>query len=235
MKKEQLNKFTELCNKLDSDTIIYCYGDFILQDLIKALQTLKLSDNPIKSIVYDANEIKLSDVLSSTVLAGGLTQYDYIYIIDNAEFLNKKEIDFLLKFKPHLKNASKLIILCSLVLDTRFNMFKKIKLGEIYDSKLQIQLIFAHIVNNPNRKQVINVLKNNEFSLQYLLSLLSYNLTFLYNDSNLIYNQKIIEKAFSFLFKVSTEIFLNFLIYNLRVSNVRKTLRFLPKLEVDKK
>lgn len=234
MEKQILNKLTELCNLIDSEKIILCYGDFLLETLYYGLNHFKLSKYPIKLVYLDALKEKPSQILISACNTASLMKNELIYIIDNIEALNKKEIDFLIGFKAEIKNSSKSIILCSLVLNEKITGIKKIKLGEIYSDEISLSTAVLNLMCNPDRKKVLSIFESVEYSLQYLLSLLSYNIHFFYKESGIFMNLKVIEIAQTFLYKVSEPIFYQYLIYNWKVSNVRKSIRYPPKKEVKK-
>lgn len=229
MEKTTLNKLTELCNLLDSEKIIICYGDFLLNTITDNIIKYKISKNKIKFIHLDI-KIKLQNQLTNIFSTSSLIDNTIIYIVDNAEFLKKTDYDFLKRFKTKLLETTKSIILCSMNKINYFG-FKQLQIGEVYSNKISLQYLIIDLFTNINREYVLNTFLSQSISLSYLLKIITYNLNFFYNINDMNYNIDIINNLTRFLYKISTKIFLRYLIYSFKIGTIKKAIRYPPKDE----
>jgi hypothetical protein len=232
MDKQLRNTLTEMCNLLDTEKMIICYGDCTIEFIVSALNQFKLAANPIKCNVIDYNNEKPSDALSNLINTGGLIQNEIIYLIDNCESISKAEIAFLIKLKTQLQQSSKSVILLMLNLEklpTDFQSFRKFKVGTVNQDET-LQSIVLQFFNETNREKCIFALQNTEYPLQYIITLIAYNIPFFYTNDILIQNNlSVLNTAGRYLYKVDTEKVLRHLCQLFVPTNVKKVLRFPPR------
>jgi len=228
---ESLKIITDICNCIRNEKLIYVFGDFQLnllkENIVKTLKTKK----QIKFIYI--NNKKPSIQLQNSVFSKSLIQSDTIYLVDNIESVNKKEIDFFKNFKKKLIESSKSIILISNTYDKRFNFLRRFQLGKLLKSETITEII-SFLLHEINREKLILKLSQPKIPLQYIFIMLSYNLPFFYQDNELYHNSNLLLYLSSKLYKCKSKFIINFFAYKFIATKIKRSIKFPPRTKKKK-
>jgi hypothetical protein len=234
--KKILNAYTSLCNLIDKEKIVVCYGDFVLDVMKEAITKLKLSKKDISFVYYDCHDKNPVDVFASFSVSSFGSQ-SIIYLFDNAEDIKKKDADFIMKYKYSIANSSKMAILCCLEYDKLADPLKKLRkfqIGEIYTEQLTYQQLILEIFNNENRNEAIAKITETDLSINYLLQLMSYNLNFFYPDlKQFQYNNKVLQIVSANLYKTDQDKLLTYLVYAIKITTIKRALKYPPRENIN--
>ncbi len=234
--KKTINILTEICNILDREKVLICYGDFMLETLQFGLNSFKYNkDTKTKLIYIDAITDKPEDSIATSSITSSLFNSYIIYIIDNIDMLNKKSVKFLMEIQDRIYTSNKSIICCTMLLnkvDLQLkNKYKKIQLGKYSSDKLTLKYFVYLLFNEVNRDKVISIFKQNKMPNAYFLGLISYNLhSFYSSDAELHHNMEILEKTNSMLYKVSNQLLLNYFVNLFQTTTIKRAIRFPSKI-----
>jgi hypothetical protein len=234
MERAIVNKITELCNCIDREKVVICYGDILLDDFIGGITKFRISKHPLKVNYYDCVETKPSNTLSNLCITDSLTKTDIFYILDNIEVLNQKEVNFIVKMKERLRESSKVVVLLTLNLDKihqGFSSIKKLKVGNI-DVESSLSHVIQIFFNEPIREKALHLIQNCEYPLSYLMTLISYNLPFFSRDEYpFLHNSIVLETTSKLMYKTDETTILRYLVYAFIPSELRKAIRYPPKIK----
>lgn len=231
--KPMINHLTEICNKLDTEKIIIAYGDFTLQTLYFGLKNFKITKYANISVQYiDCLVKKPSDELRYAITTKSLFNQYIIYVIDNLESLDKKEVSFLTKILQDLYNSNKAIIGCCMSVENIHQdllKFKKIKLGECETTQYPLQKAILSLFNEKEqRNKVFEPLSAIEDGqLHYLLAMMVYNIpSFYQNQTTIQHNFEVCRITESLLYKIDTDKLVTYLVYGIIPTLTKRVVQF---------
>lgn len=235
--KKFLNKITELMNIIDREKVVICHGDFDLKPLLFSIENFKFEDSNQLQIIYvDAVEKNPSSVIAGSITVKPMFKKYVFYIVDNIDSLNAKESKLILEYKKRLMEYDKYMVCCALDISKvnreLYKGLKKIKLGPYKEEKNILQKCVLRLFCDKNRERVFQYIINNKIPLNYLFSMLSFNLPLFFKDDTiLLKNQKVIEVTAAKLYKTTSELVLSYLAYSLTPTNRKRKVQYIPKIE----
>jgi hypothetical protein len=217
--------------------MIMVYGDFRINTLIFGLKNHNFNGikKEVKIVYSDCIFEDPIEIVSNAIQTNSHNGKLIIYVLDNCDQINKKQAQILTKLRDNLTGSKYVICGCLNPADLSepFNFLKKIQLGERPDSNNSIKKYVYYLVNMEDRKNALELFKDSEYSLGFIITLASYNLDVFYEKENDKYknNLTVLENTNKFLYKVDTEMLLSYLIFSFQTTFNKRVIRFPPKNE----
>jgi len=230
-----INQFTAMCNHLTDSHSAIGYGDIPLKIIEQSLRKYLIDlENP-KIKYLDCIEDDLGD-LPNLITAGSLIQTTLIILVDNIDHASKSDISSLLKTIKLMPDSEKYLILLAIdptaISPPILSVCRKFKIGAVSSDLLSIQEIVQTIFTEQNREKVFHALKNMEYPLIYILSVLAYNLpNFFQGKASMINNTMILSMLSQNCNKMDEEILFRYIQFGIQPALNKRVVQFPPRID----
>ena len=234
--KQTVNKLTEICNSILKERILILFGDIFLETLQAGLYSFLQVPN-LKVQYLDCQQENLKEYLSNTLITSSLFKHTILYVCDFFEFLSRDVCFYLVNKKPDIQQSNRLII--GLCYDTGklnpglFSRFRKIRVNTPTDDHFHLQRCVTAVFTDTDRTRAMSYLAMNTDWLEYLFTLLVFNLPQFYtNIRDIQHNSNILHITHTFFKYLPTSRIIALLVTGIILATKKRVVIFPPKKEV---
>ena len=230
-----INQFTAMCNHLTDSHSAIGYGDIPLKIIEQSLRKYLIDlENP-KIKYLDCIEDDLGD-LPNLITAGSLIQTTLIILVDNIDHASKSDISSLLKTIKLMPDSEKYLILLAIdptaISPPILSVCRKFKIGAVSSDLLSIKEIVQTIFTEQNREKVFHALKNMEYPLIYILSVLAYNLpNFFQGKASMINNTMVLDMLSQNCNKIDADLLFRYIQFGIQPALNKRVVQFPPRMD----
>lgn len=237
--KQSINKLTEICNTLLKERILILFGDIFLETLQAGLYSFLQVKN-LKVQYLDCQQEDLKEYLSNTLITSSLFKHTVLYVCDFFESLSRDVCFYLVNKKVDIQQSNRLVI--GLCYDTGklnpglFSKFRKIRVNTPTDDRFHLQRCVTAVFTDTNRSRAMSYLAMDSDWLEYLFTLLAFNLPHFYSNLQEIqHNTTILHLAHSFFKYLPQSRVISLLVTGIILAKRKRVVLFPPKKEKEVK